>query len=180
MNGVVSRHWQTHVVLDEIELAGIVHDDLPELLRAQEGEPSFQRLATNLAVRDEAALEGRLMASMQTLADADERAWTKRISVEIQAWRRGYDLPATASPADYIAWCVLAATASTHAQSGGIAVADPRNGSAMVPMPGLPWGRPAVIAAKPGAHLAAPGWLTHYVIPVEQAQAVIVAVACSV
>ncbi|MFI9597887.1 hypothetical protein [Nonomuraea sp. NPDC052265] len=70
-------------------------------------------------------------------------------------------------------------TCRHHEQSGAIAVEDPRSGCAMVAMPGLPWGRAVMIAARQGAHLAVPGWLTHFVVPVEKGQGVIVAKALS-
>ncbi|WP_329427503.1 hypothetical protein OG339_45635 [Streptosporangium sp. NBC_01495] len=175
----VSRHWPTNLVLDEVDLAGIVHEDLPVLLSGT-GGGSMEVIENKRALADEVALRARLTASMQALAVADSRPQPDEIHLEVQLWRGGYDLPATASPADYVAWCVLAATSSNHEQSGAIAVADPRAGCALVPMPGLPWGRSAMIAAKVGAHLAAPGWLTHFVIPVEKDQAVIVAVAFSI
>ncbi|GAA3518206.1 hypothetical protein FHR32_006322 [Streptosporangium album] len=180
MTETVSRHWPTNLVLDEVDLRGIVHDDLPALLSgAAAGGDTFEVIEAKRVLADEAALQAHLAASMEALADADGRPRPGGLRLEVQIWRGGYDLPATASPADYVAWCVLAATSSIHQQSGAVAVADPRAGCALVPMPGLPWGRAAMIAARPGAHLAVPGWLTHFVIPVEMAQAVIVAVAIS-
>lgn len=179
MNQSVTRHWQTRLVLDEVELAGIVHDDLADLLHCDPAAPPLEILEAKQALADDNALTTRLAASVQHLANAEGRSWSGRLHVEIQRWCGGYDLPATASPSDYITWCVLAGTPPTHEQSGAIAVADPRAGCSMVAMPGLPWGRPTMIAAKAGAHLAVPGWLTHYVIPVEKTQSVIVAVAFS-
>jgi hypothetical protein len=177
----VTRYWPTNLVLDEIPLQGIVHADLPALLAPVPDAQPFQVIETKAAVADEGALHARMLASVQALAGVDGGVRAPRgLHLEIQRWRGGYDLPATASPADYVAWCVLAATPSAHEQSGAIAMADPRDGCAMVAMPGLPWGRAAMIKAKAGAHMAGPGWLTHFVIPVEKDQTVIVAAASSV
>ncbi len=58
-------------------------------------------------------------------------------------WRAGYDLPATAYAEDFVGWCFLASSpAPAHSESGAIAIADPRAGSALTAMPPAP-GRPA-------------------------------------
>ncbi|MEV0996865.1 hypothetical protein [Nonomuraea sp. NPDC050202] len=179
MSSMVTRHWPTNVVVSEIDLLGIVHDHIGNLLLEPSDVP-FEILDPELVLASPGKLCDALTASMAALADADSRPHVAQARMEVQRWGGGYDLAASASPADYVAWCVLAATERHHEQSGGIAAEDPRAGCAMVEMPGLPWGRPLMIAATPGAHLAIPGWLTHFVVPVEKEQGVIVAVAMSV
>ncbi|MFD8531548.1 hypothetical protein ACFV0L_29420 [Streptosporangium canum] len=181
MKGAVARHWPTNVVFDQIDLSGIVHADLTALLDADTASPQvLEVIEAKQVLADEDALRAHLLASMRALAAADGRPRPEAVNLEIQVWRGGYDLPPTASSSDYVAWCVLAATGSTYTESGAVALADPRAGCALVPMPGLPWGNPAMITAKAGAHMAAPGWLIHFVIPAEEAQSVIVAAASSV
>jgi hypothetical protein len=98
--------------------------------------------------------------------------------VEIQVWRDGYDQPAFSSQARYAGWTILAASpAPEHSESGCLAFADPRAGSAGTAMPGLPWGRQFLLTPVPGAHAVVPGWLTCSLVPLEHDQHITVAVA---
>jgi len=54
---------------------------------------------------------------------------------------------------------------------------DPRAGSAMTAMPGLPFGRQFIVRPVPGACAVVPGWLTSSVIPLEPRQRITIAIA---
>jgi hypothetical protein len=173
----VTRHWPTGVVIAEIDLAGIVAADAPS---QNVSGPPLQLLDIDEAVADEAALTAEFLASMNALAQAAGTNPVERIELEVQVWRTGYDQPATSYAADWISWCFLATSPTPqHSESGAIALADPRAGSALTAMPGLPWGRQMMIRPTPGAHATAPGWLTCSVVPVEEEQFAVVAVASS-
>jgi hypothetical protein len=86
--------------------------------------------------------------------------------------------PASATPARYAAWAYLAASdAPAHSESGCLAFSDPRAGSAMTAMPGLPFGRQFIVRPVPGACAVIPGWLTSSVIPLEPRQHITIAIA---
>lgn len=178
-HATVSRHWPTGVVIDDVDLTGIVDDRLVGDLRA-DGVP-FERLVPSAVIADQAALTAEFLTSMNALAQGQGTARVRAVELEVEVWRAGYDLPATAYAAEFVGWCFLASSpAPAHSESGAIAIADPRAGSALTAMPGLPWGRQVMIRPIPGAHAAVPGWLTCSVVPVEAGQYAIVAVARSV
>jgi hypothetical protein len=115
---------------------------------------------------------------MNDLARADGAAPVAELDITVQAWRNGYDEPAFATPARYAAWVYLAASeAPRHSESGCLAFSDPRAGSAMTAMPGLPFGRQFIVRPVPGACAVVPGWLTSSVIPLEPRQHITVVVA---
>ena len=115
---------------------------------------------------------------MNDLARADEAVPVTEIDLTVQAWRNGYDEPAFATPARYAAWAYLAASdAPAHSESGCLAFSDPRAGSAMTAMPGLPFGRQFIVRPVPGACAVVPGWLTSSVIPLEPRQHITIAIA---
>jgi hypothetical protein len=125
-------------------------------------------------------LREQFLASMNTLAAADDAVDVTACEVTIQIWRDGYDQPAFSSQARYAGWTILAASpAPEHSESGCLAFADPRAGSAGTAMPGLPWGRQFLMTPMPGAHAVVPGWLTCSVVPLEHRQHIAVAVAVS-
>lgn len=174
----VTRHWGTGVVISEFSLAGIV-----DTARANEmgstGIP-YEQIPPGTVLLDEAALKTEFLASMNALAATQDAPLVDDVELDVQVWRGGYDLPATSYPADFVGWCFLAASpAPQHSESGAIALADPRAGSALTAMPGLPWGRQVMIRPVPGAHASVPGWLTCSVVPVEKGQFAVVAVASS-
>ena len=174
----VTRHWGTGVVISEFSLAGIV--DSASVGRAGSGGPSYEQVQPGTVLLDEAALKAGFIASMNVLAAAQDVSPVRDVELDVQVWRDGYDLPATSYPADFVGWCFLAASpAPQHSESGAIALADPRAGSALTAMPGLPWGRQVMIRPVPGAHAAVPGWLTCSVVPVEKDQFAVVAIASS-
>ncbi|MGH3867794.1 MAG: hypothetical protein ACRDQ4_17035 [Pseudonocardiaceae bacterium] len=177
--GTVTRHWGTGLVISEVDLTGILQDSIASDLSP--ADMPFAQIPPSSVVADEAALRAEFLASMNALADSHGSPPVTDVELDVQVWRGGYDLPATSYAADFVGWCFLA-TSSTpqHSESGAIAIADPRAGSALTAMPGLPWGRQVMISPTPGAHAAVPGWLTCSVVPLEQGQHAIVAIAASV
>jgi hypothetical protein len=174
----VTRHWGTGVVISDVALGGIVRDGFAHSI-TPEG-PAFERITPESVVTDMGALEAEFTSSMTALATSQELPPVQRADIEVQVWRAGYDLPATSYPAEFVGWCFLAASPSPqHSESGALAFADPRAGSALTAMPGLPWGRQVMIRPTAGAHAAVPGWLTCSVVPVETGQFAVVAVASS-
>lgn len=175
----VTRHWPTGVVVAEIPLGGILAAADPPGPGAAGGP--FEVVDTRSVVADLPALEAEFLASMNSLAAAVGSPPVQNVDLQVQLWRAGYDQPATSYAADWVAWCFLATSpAPQHSESGALALADPRAGSALTAMPGLPWGRQLMIRPTPGAHATAPGWLTCSVVPVEEGQFAVVAVATSV
>jgi len=173
--GTVTRHWKTGVIIGSLSLGGITDGD-PARAAAPSGE-RCQALPLT-AVPGLAALREQLLAAMNDLARADEAPPVTEVDIAVQAWRDGYDQPAFAAPARYAAWVYLAASeAPAHAESGCLAFADPRAGSAMTAMPGLPFGRQFIVRPVPGACAVVPGWLTSSVIPLEPGQHATVATA---
>lgn len=174
----VSRHWGTGVVISDLDLAGILRDDLDRI--GGPTGPMFEQVPAGSVLLNENALKAQILASMNAVATAQGTAAVDQVDIDVQIWRRGYDLPATSYPADVVGWCYLATSPTPqHSESGALALADPRAGSALTAMPGLPWGRQLMIRPTPGAHAAAPGWLTCSVVPVEEGQYAVVAVASS-
>ncbi|HEU5155369.1 MAG TPA: hypothetical protein VFU43_00085 [Streptosporangiaceae bacterium] len=174
---MVERHWETPIVIGSVDLKGIVREDWASA--SSPGGPAFERLATGAVIADEERLRSVFQMSFNELAQAQGRPPLAEVHLEIQVWRHGYDVAAAAHPAGLVGWCVLAAGPGQHPESAAISFADPRAGSAMTAMPGLPWGRPILLNPVPGAHAAAPGWLIWSIVPVERGQHVIVAVASS-
>jgi hypothetical protein len=174
--GTVTRSWKTGLIITQADLSGIISGD-----PAADASGDHCQVLPPGSVPGLRALEEQFLASMNALAAADDAPDITACEVAIQAWRDGYDQPAFSSPARYAGWTVLAAsTAPEHSESGCLAFADPRAGSAGTAMPGLPWGRQFLVTPVPGAHAVVPGWLTCSVIPLEQGQHITVAVAASV
>lgn len=175
----VTRLWPTGLVIGQIYLAGLLRDE--ELGNVAADGQQFELLATGSVIADRERLAAEFLSSMNALAAGQNAAPVTNVEVEVQVWRAGYDLPATAYAADFVGWCFLATSpAPEHSESGAIALTDPRAGSAMTAMPGLPWGRQVIVRPIAGAHVAVPGWLTCSVVPVETHQYAVVAVARSV
>lgn len=173
--GTVTRYWKTGVIIGHISLDGIIDGDPADAVPASGGRCQPLPLT---AVPGIATLREQLLTAMNDLARADEAAPVTEIDLAVQAWRNGYDEPAFATPARYAAWAYLAASAApAHAESGCLAFSDPRAGSAMTAMPGLPFGRQFIVRPVPGACAIVPGWLTSSVIPLEPRQRITIAIA---
>jgi hypothetical protein len=170
----VTRSWKTGVIIAQSDVAGVLsHDAAPK---------GAGRCTTipEAAVPGLTLLREQFLTSMNALAAADGSALVTGCSIEVQAWQGGYDEPAFSRQARYIGWTVLAASGPPqHSESGCLAFADPRAGSAGTAMPGLPWGRQFVVITRPGTHAVVPGWLTCSVVPLERGQHLTVAVAVS-
>ncbi|MEV4591084.1 hypothetical protein [Streptomyces chartreusis] len=100
-----------------------------------------------------------------------------KVKMTVQVWRRGFELVHYSSSSDLVDWCFLHGTEPRHQDSGSVALLDPRAGSEGTAMPGLPWGREVTFRPSPGLLAVVPGWFTSTVRPVEEGQAVVVAVA---
>jgi hypothetical protein len=174
----VTGHWGTPMIIGDIPLDGLLRDSIDQI--GIDGEP-FEAIPAGHVVADGAALKAAIQASLNALAIEQGAPPVTDATIEVQVWRHGYDEPAAGHPAEFVAWCYLSASAApAHTESGALSFADPRAGSAMTAMPGLPWGRQVMIRPVPGAHAAAPGWLTTSVVPLERGQYAVVAIATSV
>jgi hypothetical protein len=173
----VSRCWKTGLIITQTGLPRIISGD-PAVTAAGNGQRCQVLPAGSVAGLR--VLEEQFLASMNALAAAEGAPEITACQVSIEIWRDGYDQPAFSCQARYAGWTVLAAsTAPEHSESGCLAFADPRAGSAGTAMPGLPWGRQFLVTPMPGAHAVVPGWLTCSVVPLEQDQHITVAVAVS-
>jgi len=172
--GAVTRYWKTGLVIGNLDLTGITAGP-------PDPDPAGDRCLTLPpgAVTGLQLLKEQFLASMNQLAEADGIPAIPAVGVDVQVWRNGYDLPAFASQARYTGWTVLSATTPGHSESGCLNLTDPRAGSALTAMPGLPWGRQFVIRPVPGAHAVVPGWLTCSIVPLEPGQQITVAIAVS-
>jgi hypothetical protein len=174
-SGTVTRYWKTGLIITQASLTGIITTD-PATAADADGERCQVLPPGSVPGLD--LLEAHFLASMNALAAAEAAAEVTGCRVEIQVWRDGYDQAAFSSQARYAGWTVLAASpAPEHSESGCLAFADPRAGSAGTAMPGLPWGRQFLLTPVPGAHAVVPGWLTCSVVPLEHDQHITVAVA---
>lgn len=172
----VTRHWKTGLVITRVGLTGIITADPAT---GADNDGTRCQVLPPAAVPGLDLLRGQFIASMNALAAAQDAPEVTDCHVEIQVWRNGYDQPAFSSPARYAGWTILAASpAPGHSESGCLAFADPRAGSAGTAMPGLPWGRQFLLTPAPGAHATVPGWLTCSLVPLEHGQHITVAVAC--
>lgn len=175
----VTRYWGTGLVIADLDISGIVRPELADSV-GPEGN-SYEDVSASIAIADERAMRQEFSASMDQLAESQGKPPITDIDVTVQVWRHGYDLPSAAYSEEFVGWCYLATSpAPQHSESGSLSFADPRAGSAMTAMPGLPWGRQVMIRPQPGAHVVVPGWLTCSVVPVEHGQYAVVAIAKSV
>lgn len=180
MTVTVTRFWKTGLIITRADITGLLSSDPGET--QHEHRQCCEVLDTgSLPGTGLAAIRAQFLSSMNTLADADGGPEVRDCDIAVQVWRGGYDQPAFSGQSRYIGWTVLAAsTAPEHSESGCLAFADPRAGSAGTAMPGLPWGRQFLMTPVPGAHAVVPGWLTCSLVPLEQGQHLTVAVAASV
>jgi len=175
--GTVSRRWKTGLIITHADLAGITTSDPA----ADNDDQERCRVLPPGSVSGLDLLEDQFLASMNALAAAEAAPEVTGCQIQILRWKDGYDQPAFSSQARYAGWTILAASpAPEHSESGCLAFADPRAGSAGTAMPGLPWGRQFLLTPVPGAHAVVPGWLTCSVVPLEQHQHLTVAAAVSV
>jgi hypothetical protein len=177
MAATVSRFWKTGLLITQADLTGVITGD-PAAGVSPSGQPC--QVLPPGSVPGLQALEEQFLASMNALAAADGAAEVTGCQVSVEVWRGGYDQPAFSSQARYTGWMVLAASpAPGHSESGSLAFADPRAGSAGTAMPGLPWGRQVLLTPTPGAHAVVPGWLTCSLVPLERHQHITIAAAVS-
>ena len=175
--GTVTRYWKTGIIITQADLTGILSADPAGI--ALEGQDRCLTVAP-ASVPGLPTLREQFLDSMNTLAAAENAPEVTSCHVEIEVWRNGYDQPAFSRQARYAGWTILAASpAPRHSESGCLAFADPRAGSAGTAMPGLPWGRQFIVTPLPRNHAVVPGWLTCSVVPLEHGQHITVAVALS-
>lgn len=176
--GTVTRYWKTGLIITHADLTGVITTDPAVTTDDSDGE-RCQVLPPG-SVPGMHLLEEQFLASMNALAAAEDAPEVTGCRVQIQVRRGGYDQPSFSVQARYAGWTILAASpAPEHSESGCLAFADPRAGSAGTAMPGLPWGRQFLMTPVPGAHAVVPGWLTCSVVPLEQDQHITVAAALS-
>jgi hypothetical protein len=174
---LVTRHWKTGLIISQVNLSGIINAD-PAAEADNDGTRCQVLPPGSLPGLD--LLRGHFLTSMNALANAEDAPGVTGCHAEVQIWRDGYDQPAFSSQARYAGWTILAASpAPGHSESGCLAFADPRAGSAGTAMPGLPWGRQFLLTPVPGAHATVPGWLTCSLVPLEHGQHITIAVAYS-
>ncbi|MBO2464950.1 hypothetical protein [Actinomadura violacea] len=177
----VRQHWGTPITVVELTPAPLLSAAAADI---DADGPPLESLPPGDIITDLDTAATAFRASFDALADAygpDLAPPISSVDIDVQVWRHGHDVPATGHPADLVAWWILAASpAPTHTESGALAFSDPRAGSQMTAMPGLPWGRQLMIRPVAGAHVAAPGWLTSSIVPLEHGQYVLVAIAASV
>ncbi|MER8103249.1 hypothetical protein [Kitasatospora sp. NPDC094016] len=177
----VTRHWGCTVLSHQHSLAGLVR---PAASALHQGDGPWTQLPLTDLIADEAGLYELFRTGMGVLSDAGTGGgFSGRrpggIDLSLQVWNAGYELPQSSTPGDFIGWLFLEATEPNHIDSGTVAVYDPRAGSAMTAMPGLPWGRQLTVRPRPGNLTIVPGWLTNAVQPVEEGQSITVVVATS-
>jgi hypothetical protein len=176
--GTVTRYWKTGLIITNADLAGIITSD-PAAIGTDNGECCQVLPPGSVPGLD--LLKEQFLVSMNALAAAETAPDVTGCQIQILLWRDGYDQPAFSSQARYAGWTILAASpAPEHSESGCLAFADPRAGSAGTAMPGLPWGRQFLLTPVPGAHAVVPGWLTCSVVPLEHHQHLTVAAAVSI
>jgi hypothetical protein len=177
-HGTVTRYWKTGIVIGLFDLDGIVAGCDPAVQSGDCGERCLSLPPDS--VPGLRALEAHMLATMNDVATAEHAPEVSGVETDIQVWRNGYDRPAFACQARYAGWVILAGSDTPHhAESGCLAFADPRAGSALTAMPGLPFGRQFLVRPVPGTYAVVPGWLTSSVVPLESGQQITVAVVTS-
>ncbi|MFI6705396.1 hypothetical protein ACIBF7_03125 [Nonomuraea sp. NPDC050478] len=180
--GAVTRHWGTASTIRQIDLAGIARDNI---LGRHDTPGPFATVPLADVVADIEALRQAFVADMNALSARAAQGGTRGrhvtdVDMEAQIWRGGYERPMFAVPNDYIGWCFIEVVPPQEADAGTVAVFDPRAGSAMTAMPGLPWGRQLTVTPAAGSLAVVPGWLTCSIVPVEKGEAIVVVVATSI
>jgi hypothetical protein len=172
--GTVTRYWKTGLLITTADTTGISAAVPPP----DPAGPQRMILPPE-SVTGIGALKEQFLASMNQLAHADNASPVTAVTVRVETWRNRFDQPAFACEGQYAGWTFLSASEPEHSESGCLNLTDPRAGSALTAMPGLPWGRQFVIVPAAGAHAVVPGWLTCSVVPLEAGQQITVAVAVS-
>ncbi|GAA2770081.1 hypothetical protein [Nonomuraea dietziae] len=180
--GTVARYWGTASTIRQIDLEGIARQGV--LNRYRSGPEPFMTVPLEEVVVDAEALRREFLADMNALSGRGVDGGTPGrdvtdVALEAQVWRGGYERPMFAVPNDYLGWCFLEVVAPVEESAGTVAVFDPRAGSAMTAMPGLPWGRQTTITPVPGSLAVIPGWLTCSIVPVEKGEVIVVVAATS-
>lgn len=80
-HATVTRHWPTSVVIDDVDLTGIVDHRLVGDLRA-DGVP-FERLAPSTVIADQVALIAEFLTSMNALAQGQGAAPVEAVELEM-------------------------------------------------------------------------------------------------
>ncbi|MDL4814035.1 hypothetical protein [Actinomadura opuntiae] len=171
--------WGTSVLVGNVDLDGIVRPDLTAMdPPGTTGGAACREIPADEALNDPRRLAALFAEAMDAAADRKRTAGD--VDLTVQVWEAGHGVPAEARPATWAGWCYLAATPAPAArESGCLALADPRPASDQTAVPGLPWGRAILARPSRGVMVVAPGWLTTSVVPVENGQRLIVAIAAS-
>lgn len=159
--------WSTHVAFAAFDAERIVTSALTERLATH--SETYTALEAPEYLTDATELSDRFAwAASSILGLGSPTACQIQLSLEL--WGPGYEAPVLLGAADATGWAFLLGSPADHSDAGTVAVIDPRAGSNMVPVPGMPWGRPLVVAPVPGTLTTIPSWLMASVLPLDPNQ----------
>lgn len=105
----------------------------------------------------------RVTSAIRALGADTERARTR---VEAISLRPGFRETFTYGESDWVAWMPLDSSGEgLTPDSGLLMLHDPRGAATMVPLPGLPWGRPLTFSLTPGRGIIYPAWVGYSILP---------------
>lgn len=159
------RHlWATDVAFASVEVDEML------LVNPEPISRSFTRFEAQDLLRAPSAVA----SLFEQAAAVIDPTPTMSVRLHVERWNAGFEDPMVTTSADYFGWLFLHGDVAAHSDAGTVAILDPRCGSNMVAVPGIPWGRPLVLAPKPGTLVVAPSWLTAAVLPLDPGQQVLV------
>lgn len=164
-----------HEWVTQIAFAGLNPQNLLEPLPDwPEGVATSQQLPIESIGQRDGIRSAFAEAAIALGSQTNEGCSISRIELRVERWRSGYEAPAITSDADYLGWLVVRGRVAEHSDAGTIALLDPRAGSNMVAVPGIPWGRPLVIAPRSGNLVVHPSWIVCSVLPLDPGQEAVV------
>ncbi len=168
----VHHVWTTLVGVSRVDVDQILRREFsPSMDGSDESRISLEPANHFRSISDVKSLFAKAAAAITQVGLEPE------VRLQVLDWHPGYEVPLVTSNAECFGWLFLAGSESQHSDAGTVAIADPRSGSNMVALPGLPWGRPLVISPRKGTLIVAPSWLTASVLPLDPLQRVLVAFA---
>jgi hypothetical protein len=122
---------------------------------------------------DNEALADIACSGISTLIDGAKNLSAR---IEVLHLRPGDRETFTHGRTDWLAWMPLVNEGEgLTPDSGLLMLHDPRAAAPMVPIPGLPWGRPMTFSLVPGCGVIHPGWLGYSVLPLSGSHSINVA-----